>query len=185
LEHYRGAVEGILEQDLAAINKLIDGDLNALCMPFSLSKSELLSRQFVIQGSLAKTFVVMLARKGPINITNGSAIDTQNSLSIYNSKEFHHIFPADFLKGLGIEKSKRNNICNICILSASQNKYVSKKPPSEYLTECSKVLGEKAKKVFESNIIPFGPNAAWTNDDYEAFLDRRAELILEEIKKIW
>jgi hypothetical protein len=184
-EHYRGAAEGILEQDINAADQLIEGDLEALKLPFGIYKKDLLTRQFAIQGSFSKTFAVMLARKNPMNITNGSAIDTQNSLSVYNSKEFHHIFPADFLKDLRVDKVKRNNLCNICMLSASQNKYISKKAPSLYLNECANTLGEKAEGIFNSNVIPFGSDAPWVNDDYDGFLEIRADLIIEEIKRLW
>jgi hypothetical protein len=184
-EHYRGAAEGILEKDISAIDQLINGDMESLKLPFAIYKKDLLTRQFAVQGSFSKTFAVMLARKNPINITNGCAIDTQNSLSIYNSKEFHHIFPADFLKDLGVEKLKRNNICNICMLSASQNKYISMKAPSIYLTECANALGDAAKEIFDSNIIPFSADAPWINDDYDGFLEVRADLIIEEIKQMW
>jgi hypothetical protein len=35
--------------------------------------------------------------------------------------------------------------------------------------------------VFESDLIPFGADAPWKNDDYNAFLATRAGKILERI----
>jgi len=111
-EHYRGAAEGVLEHDLGGIDKLIDGDLDALKLPLYLTRDDLLSRPFVKRGALTKTFAVLLASKNPRNITNGESIDTKVALSGFNSKEFHHIFPIDYLKKLEYNANSRNNICN-------------------------------------------------------------------------
>lgn len=184
-EHYRGAEEGVLEHDLAEIDKLIEGDNDVFRLPLYVTLEDLTRRQFVKRGAFTKTFVVMLARKNPKNITNGESIDTEVALSTFNNKEFHHIFPKEFLKRLGVDPARRNSISNVCMLSSSQNKQVLIAPPSRYLAISAKELGEKAKDVFESNLIPFAENASWTSDEYESFLKERAKLILEEIRSKW
>jgi len=184
-EHFRGATEGFLEQDLASVDCLIEGDLNALKLPFNLEKSDLLRRQFWKNSAFSKTFAVMLARKNPRNLTNGEMIDTEKALSVFNEKEFHHIFPKDFLKGLGIEIPKRNNICNVCFLSSLQNKRIGNAPPSSYLNESLRDLKEEGEDVLASNLIPFGDGAPWAKDDYGSFLEVRAAMILEEIRNNW
>lgn len=185
LEHYRGAAEGVLEHDLAEIDRLMEGDTDVFRLPFYITVDDLIRRQFVKRGAFTKTFVVMLAGKKPRNITNGEAIDTEMALSIFNNKEFHHIFPKEFLKRLGVDPAQRNSISNVCMLSSSQNKQILTAPPSNYLAESAKGLGDKAKEVFESNLIPVGSSASWKSDEYELFLSERASLILEEIKTKW
>jgi hypothetical protein len=184
-EHYRGAEEGVLEHDLAEIDRLVKGDNDVFRLPFYITVENLARRQFVKMGAFTKTFAVLLARKNPKNITNGEAIDTEVSLSIFNNKEFHHIFPKEFLKRLGVESAQRNSISNVCMISSSQNKQVLTTPPSNYLAKSAKELDAKAKEVFESNLIPFESNASWRSDKYESFLTQRASLILEEIKSKW
>lgn len=184
-EHYRGAEEGVLEHDLAEIDRLIEGDNEVFRLPFHITADSLIRRQFVKRGAFTKTFVVMLSRRKPKNITNGEAIDTEAALSIFNNKEFHHIFPKDFLKKLGVEPAQRNIISNVCMLSASQNKQVLATSPSNYLAKSEKDLNKKAKNVFDSNLIPFEGDASWKSDNYELFLKERAKLILEEIKSKW
>ena len=180
-ERYRGAVEGILEQDLSAVDELIDGKYEAPHIKVSLVPNDVFKRQFWKNSAFSKTFVVMLANEAPRNLTNGEKIDTMAALSIYNEKEFHHIFPRDFLKSLDVDKDKRNAIANICMLSASQNKYVSSNAPSLYLSESFKNLGKEAEAVFQSNLISPSLISAWRNDDYETFLKERAENILSII----
>ena len=184
-EHYRGATEGFLEQDLFSIDRLIDGDLNALILPFNLVKSDLLRRQFWKNSAFSKTYAVMLARKKPRNLTNGEVIDTERALSIFNDKEFHHIFPKAFLKNLGVEIPKRNNICNVCFLTASQNKKVSNAAPSEYLSDSIRNNGDEARAILKSNLLLYEDDAPWINDDYESFLEQRSSILLEEMKAIW
>lgn len=184
-EHFRGATEGILEQDLASVDSLIKGDLDALRLPLNLEHSDLLRRQFWKNSAFSKTFAVMLARKKPRNLTNGEAIDTERALSVFNDKEFHHIFPKGFLKSLGVETPRRNNICNVCFLSSSQNKRIESDPPSVYLNQSVQGLKEEAKEVLTSNLIAFGDGAPWSRDDYDLFLGERAAMILEEIKNNW
>ena len=184
-EHYRGAEEGVLEHDLSEIDRLIKGDSDIFRLPFYITVDDLIRRQFVKRGAFTKTFVVMLARMNPQNITNGESIDTERTLSAFNNKEFHHIFPKDFLKGLGVDSAIRNCICNVCMLSSSQNKQILTTPPSIYLKKSAKELGEKANDVFKSNLIPFGDDASWASNKYDAFLKERAKLILDEIRTKW
>jgi hypothetical protein len=160
-EHYRGAAEGVLEHDLGEVDKLIKGDFNALKLQLYLTREDLLERPFVKRGALTKTFVVLLASKNPRNITNGESIDTRVALSGFNSKEFHHIFPIDYLKKLGYDTNRRNNICNICLLSSLQNKTLLNTAPSDYLVKSADALKDQAKDVFESNLISFADDAPW------------------------
>jgi hypothetical protein len=183
-ERYRGAVEGILEQDLAAINALLAGEQDALNVKMSLVDNDILKRQFWKNSAFSKTFVIMLAMGSPRNLTNGETIDIRRALSTFNNKEFHHIFPKDFLKKLGVVPEKRNALANICMLSASQNKDVSNDPPSAYLAKGYTGLGREADAVFKSNLISLQEDAAWRSDNYELFLKQRARIILTEIQKL-
>ena len=184
-EHYRGAAEGVLEHDLGEVDKLIKGDLNALKLQLYLTREDLLERPFVKRGALTKTFAVLLASKNPRNITNGESIDTRVALSGFNSKEFHHIFPIDYLKKLGYDTNSRNNICNICLLSSLQNKTLLNTAPSDYLVKSAEALKDQAKDVFKSNLISFADEAPWKKNNFELFLIERANAIYEEIRKIW
>jgi hypothetical protein len=184
-EHYRGAEENVLDHDLAEIDKLVAGDNGVFQLPFYITAESLVRRQFVKRGAFTKTYVVMLATNNPRNITNGEAIDAEVALSTFNNKEFHHIFPKDFLKRLGVEPTQRNSISNVCMLSSSQNKQILATAPSNYLAKSANELKEKAKYVFASNLIPYNDNTSWRSDKYESFLIDRANLILAEIKSKW
>jgi len=180
-ERYRGAVEGILEQDLSAVDTLINGNTNAMDLRISLVENDILKRQFWKNSAFSKTFVVMLANHAPRNLTNGETIDIRVALTSFNNKEFHHIFPKDFLKKLGVISEKRNAIANICMISAAQNKNISNDPPSVYLRKSYDMLAKDGDMVFKSNLISSVSNAPWRNDNYDAFLKQRSAAILGRI----
>lgn len=181
-EYFRGANEGMLQKNLHSMDLLTKGDYDALNIRVSLVENDLLNRQFIKKSAFCKTYVLMLIKESPLNITNGEKIDASTALSYYNKKEFHHIFPQTFLKNNGVTNEKGNNLCNICMLSSSQNKIVSDNPPSDYFIKHIEDLGEQATYVFESNLISIDDSAGWRNDNYDEFLNQRAELILQKIK---
>ncbi|KAF5430100.1 hypothetical protein C5S42_00710 [Candidatus Methanomarinus sp.] len=182
-EHFRGAGDNILEKDFKAIDELISEEKDeSLMIRVSLVENDLLKRQFIKNSAFSKTFVVMLANNSPRNISNGEKIDISKALSVFNKKEFHHIYPQDYLKEKGIETKKRNNICNICMLASSQNKIISSKAPNLYLKQYIEKLGESANDVLRSNILPNKNDVDFEN--YEEFIRERAKLILLEINKL-
>ncbi|MEL4305349.1 GmrSD restriction endonuclease domain-containing protein [Methanococcoides sp. LMO-2] len=183
-EHFRGAAEGTAQKHISSIDSLIDGDNTSLHVRVSLVENDLLKRQFIKNSAFCKTLVLMFITKDPRNITNGEKIDSRIALSFYNKKEFHHIFPQDFLKEMGLSREKINNLCNICLLSSSQNKFVSNDAPSEYLSESIVNLNSDAEQIFKSNLIPIDESAGWRTDDYDVFLNQRAGLIIQEIEKL-
>lgn len=180
-ERYRGAVEGILEQDLSAVDALVKGKYESAHMKVSLVTNDIKKRQFWKNSAFSKTYVVMLANEQPRNLTDGQAIDTKAALSFFNEKEIHHIFPKDFLKRVGVSKDKRNAIANICMLSSWQNKNVSDRPPSDYLQESYKHLGNEGDAVFSSNLLSSASASGWCNDDYDLFLEERTKTILSRV----
>ncbi len=52
--------------------------------------------------SRSRAYILALAAKSPRNITNGARIDTDDALSMYNKKQYHHFYPRAYLKKYGI-----------------------------------------------------------------------------------
>ncbi len=182
-EHFRGAADSVLEKDFNAIDELISEEIDeSLMIRVSLVENDLLKRQFIKNSAFSKTFVVMLANNSPRNISNGEKIDIKDALSVFNKKEFHHIYPQDYLKEKGIEIKKRNNMCNICLLTSSQNKIISNEAPNLYLKQYIEGLGEHSNEVLRSNILPNKNDIDLEN--YERFIKERAKLLLLEINRL-
>jgi len=119
----------------------------------------------------------LLASLNPKNITNGAKIDVTDALSIFNQKQFHHIYPKAYLKSLGVNDRQINLISNMCMLVSSENNYISDRNPNEYFPVLVDKLGSQYCGVFESNLLPVLSMEQYKTLSYEKFLLLRIELI--------
>ena len=139
---------------------------------------------FRSNNSRTRAYILLLASLNPRNITNGIAIDIQSALSIFNKKQYHHIYPQAFLKGLRVHQNKINSIGNIFILAASENNYISDKNPNIYIPELIDTLGDEYEKIFQSNLLPVLSKEEYQKLSFDKFLDIRCEEIQKHIKTL-
>lgn len=151
----------------------------------TITKNALLKQIFSKNMPFTRAFLLLLAQCQPLNLANGSKIDIGRSLSNYNRKEYHHIFPKAFLEKLGVSSERINSLCNFCFLPASVNKNISDKSPSEYIfaESAPTLFNQEPKKrdytkILNSNLMPLEKDI-YLKNDYDSFLARRAEIILE------
>lgn len=95
--------------------------------------------------------------------------------------EKHHLFPKNYLDGIGITNTKdKNQAANYTFLEFGDNNDISDLPPSEYFpiysTKYSKI---ELKDIMELHALPNG----WESMDYWTFLDERRRLMGNVIKK--
>lgn len=147
------------------------------------NESEWKELVFRNQVSRTRAFILALAHRKPKNITNGSLIDISEALSVYNKKQFHHVYPKAYLKRIGIINDD-NVLANICMLAAESNNIISDSTPSIYLPELANKLGENADEIFLSNLLPPPSTFDYVNNDYSSFLDARSVIIAEHIKSL-
>ena len=114
------------------------------------------------------------------NLTNGSQIDATEALSVYNKKQFHHIFPEAFLKRT-LPDQERSLLLNFCMLAASENNLISDSNPREYLPNLIGHLGGEADAVFRSNLLPPPGGYDYSEADLNEFVDTRSKLAVELI----
>jgi hypothetical protein len=138
---------------------------------------------FRSNNSRSRAFVLALALQGPRNLTNGNAIDPAVALSIYNQKEFHHVYPRAYLKTIAAP-GEHNAIANFCMLAASENKAISDKDPHHYLSECINNLSADAEAVFASNVLPSPAAFEYGAATFEQFIDARAALIGTTVRRL-
>ena len=176
-ERYRVGGENFVSKDLELIKEFVVNEKgNSKDFGIPLDADQWKRILFRYNNSRSRAFVLALALKVPLNLTNGAIIDTAEALSHFNTKEFHHIYPRAFLKRGGIGQEE-NCLVNICMLAASENKIVSDNDPHLYLPACISRLGHQAVKVFESNLMPSPNIFDYNSASYEQFLNARAELI--------
>lgn len=183
-EGYRGASEHYISQHLELIHEyVINGTGDPEVFGVIPSEETLKKSLFISKSSRSRALVLMLAHQQAKNLTNGSVVDISEALSNFNKRHFHHVYPRAYLKRERA-KGEANSIVNICLLSASENIAISDNDPHVYLSQCVSALGDDADKVFASNLLPLPSETDFSLLGYSDFLDRRAQLLSAEIKRL-
>ena len=183
-ERYRGAPDDFVTRDLKAVQKyIITGEPDSGWLGSIPDHATIESMIFRKNNSRSRAFILALAKQHPCNITNGATIDTAVALSVYNKKQFHHIFPEAFLRRTRPEV-ERNYLLNFCMLAAAENNFVGDKDPQQYLPFAIKALGEKADHVFGSNLLPPPSQYDYASASLEDFMKARASIIEEVVKDL-
>ncbi len=101
----------------------------------------------------------------------------------FHNLEDHHIFPQAFLRRQGFgnkDKSKINTILNRTLITDETNRKISATSPREYL----KWIPGDVEEVLRPHFIDSECIEAMKENNYERFLKRRNELILNRIKEL-
>lgn len=105
------------------------------------------------------------------------------SSSDLSKREYHHLYPVGILSGDRSDEHV-NRALNCALITWRTNRHISAKTPFDYLQQRTAAahLGEsEVRHRLESHLISFDALVA---GDYDAFLDDRAELMLEEIGRL-
>ena len=163
--------------DISEIRKLKDSQESSLENLFpQITNETFKGEKFIMNSVMTKTFILMLSMKSPINFINGSPIDLAVKLRDCNRKEFHHLMPRAFLKNSGQNQYSENCLANFCFISRADNRQLGGDQPSVYR---SKMTGN-VENIIQSHICP---NALF-DDNYENFINNRAELLVHSAKQL-
>jgi len=174
---YSGQTDDKMNADIQFMKALHTGDASDIgAYASEVDATVLLKQRFSKGNPFTRALLLLLAQKQPLDLTNGARVDLGKALSSYNRKEYHHIFPRAFLKGRGIAADHINTLCNYCFLPAGSNKRISQKEPADYIV--SMVPESSRKAILESNVMPLRMEI-YTENDYEAFLNQRAGLLIQ------
>lgn len=179
---YSASTDTHIDEDIQAMKKLVlSKDINVFNKyTYSVTEEQLLNTQFRIGSAYTRAYILLLANNIPLNLIKGNRIDASHALSPFNRKEFHHVFPRNYLQKVNISKDKINCICNFCMLPSDSNKEISDNPPSKYF---QLVPETKFKQIIESNLLPL-KHSIYEKDDFNNFLEERARLIIRKIDEL-
>ena len=96
----------------------------------------------------------------------------------------HHIFPDNYLEThLDIKDPiKRSCVLNRTLINRDTNRSIWFDAPSDYLEEIFDHFDHEP--ILKSHLIPAGTDSPLLINDYEEFLNQRADLIYAEIEKV-
>lgn len=183
-ERYRGASEHFISKDLDSIHAfIVDGKGKAEDFGHTQSADLWKTITFRSNNSRSRAFVLALAQSAPRNLTNGISVDVAEALSIFNQKQFHHVYPRAHLRKGKVE-GNHNATTNICILAASENRLISDDDPRVYLVKCQSSLGAEASTVFRSNLLPDPATFPYGTASFQDFTEKRAAIIAEKVAEL-
>jgi hypothetical protein len=166
---YSSATKRNLETDIREAKKLREEASNLGQFDSAVSPTLFADRRFIAGTVDTKAFILMLAAGAPKSIVNGGDVQIGRVLAAGNKSEFHHLYPQAYLKKAGVDPSRVNCLANFCMLSASDNKKVGSKAPSEYREK----LAANVDILLPSNLIP----PSLFLDDFDRFVDDRSRLL--------
>ncbi len=180
---YSGSAITTLDQDIKTISQSANFSdaIDALARPLriadSFTKSDFLKSYhddfmrlvlyLLIFGRQAKDWVNQDIRIGYDR--------SDNELNEGFKPEWHHFFPRKILKDRNIPQSQIDALANIAILNDKANRKFRALPPKVYLAE----NGVKMERLDEQTI----PYEGQYLEDYETFLDSRAEALAFDATK--
>lgn len=183
--YFSGWNTGGMARDQAAVVGFASGKAKEIVITaYKPNPAIWVSKPFRSDSAHAKTLAIILAHHSPLDILTGQHIDVIQALAWTNLKEFHHFFPKDYLKNVGVDPGPANSLCNIIMLTSASNKQISNRPPSDYLKEVQAVAGPGLTSWLSSNLISDEAFTAALHDDYNSFLKARAKTIDEIITKL-
>ena len=110
--------------------------------------------------------------------------------------DIHHLFPKDYLKKFGLDRSKYNQIANYAFMQSEINIKVGNNPPKDYFGIITKQMFENNRQVsglsteqelfanLRMNCVPT-EIMQMNIDDYSDFLTLRRKLIANKIKEYY
>lgn len=118
-------------------------------------------------------------RRGALDFADGASITPDN----FHAREFHHLYPVGILGGDRADE-RVNRALNCALITWTTNRKVGAQTPSQYVSAraAKASLGEHAvRQRLESHLIPYDALIA---DDYDAFLQARAERVHADMLKL-
>jgi hypothetical protein len=180
---YADATDKKINEDISFLESLIhkSSTANLDKYRYSIDSQTLKSQLFSKGQPFTRATLLLLAQQKPMDLTNGRSIDLGEALSKYNRKEYHHIFPNNFLKTYYKGSNKINALANFTFLPADSNKIISDNKPSHYIFK--KVPKKSFAKILSSNLMPLNQNI-YRDNNYDNFLTARTDLILQALDRL-
>ncbi|MGI5470881.1 GmrSD restriction endonuclease domain-containing protein [Streptomyces sp. CA-132043] len=194
---YSGSFESRVEQDLARLHGVPQGDADAFIATLDKIIDSTLTSDFwaiTLPNGLetaASKSPALMAYIASLNILDAEALLSTGSIrsrldpSVTARKgiERHHLFPRNHLKNQGISETQRiNQIANMALVDWSDNIAISDRSPAEYwpqqLTD-KQLPDDRIARQRHWHALPDG----WEQLPYDTFLQERRRLIAGVVRE--
>ena len=177
-QRYKAGTNRLVMEDLEKMKELASGQPIFDGLPATVDHSVFL-KTWRINSTSAKAAICLLAQQNPKSFFTDTPIDLSDTLSAYNAREFHHIYPKAYLGSQGIPFHEANVIANICMLSAADNNAISDRDPREYFTEIPDTIRDE---VLNLALVPVEDRTGARV--YADFINARALALAQAAEKL-
>lgn len=191
IERYSSGTETKLGQDIKEMDTLLSGkaeEERTFAYPdgwTAFNGDKVLRTEFSLSNAFCKMILAFLASNRPLSLENNTPVRVDNSsLARSNSRHYHHFFPKNHLSKKGIPKELANRVANICIVPAESNLHYSDDAPKDYLNPLRTSNPNLSSALMSHLIKEEYKDFGIEEDDYEKFLESRAEMIKNGLQSI-
>lgn len=188
---YSGAAVTSLSQDLARIIRADNAHqalqaLEQTLEPWTPDADDFLA-DYRKDRFLRLLLYLTLFQRGAVDWVNGIRIGSERSgnlLSVGFEPDWHHIFPASFLRRSGIAEESINALANVTVLNERTNRYrLSRWPPSVYVRHFNIPNRHLEGHLVDPGIVKVGSRERVSPEAYEGFLRSRAERLAQAARQ--
>ncbi|WP_104695150.1 GmrSD restriction endonuclease domain-containing protein [Helicobacter salomonis] len=150
-------------------------------LPLELSQEFLITDRFSTRNALHRAVLCVLATLEPKNFDNNSKVILDNLfLHSAQKRNLHHFFPKNHLK-YAYPRSNADAIANMTCIDARLNRSIKDTPPRVYIPKYQQSNSKCAEGLATHLIV--GDDMRLF-EDYDYFLQTRAQAILEKIRDL-
>ena len=187
-ERYDRSIPTRILQDFREIKKIIDNSSREQEILIFKEKSFPLPNEELLAGAswprkkdrLARAILLLSLRKGAKDFADVSEINRKN----IKTREYHHLFPLDYLKTNGFKEDDTFKALNCALITWKTNRVISNKEPIKYLLERANAtnLGEdEVAYRLSTHLIDY--NSLQANNYYD-FIEKRAQNYTSIIREL-
>jgi len=181
---FTSGAEGKIAQDVLRMDEILTKKSPSYSgEEVRLTLDELIDKGFRASDAFCKAILCLYAYHQPRSFKTDALVTLDNSwLKNAKSRNYHHFFPKAYLEKDGVDEDRANSILNITLVDDYLNKRdIRAKAPATYMKtfrHANKKLEHTMRTHLVDDLDRFG---IWEND-YEAFLHKRGERVLEELE---
>lgn len=181
-QRYSSSSLTLMKEDASWIYNLSGGQQSENMFGVSLTVKELLKVRMQNKSVIKNGVLCLMALENPQDFDNGLSVTLdRTNVSRSNSKENHHFFPFSLRQQFGTDSNGINSLLNFVLISGRLNREISNDYPSQYLADYE-AKNSKINEHLLSHFINQDTLYAAKADDFQSFIQKRGEFILEKIK---
>lgn len=134
------------------------------------------------QRAIYRGIMALVLQNGALDFYKRGKITSALIGDKQNPVDDHHIFSQAFLNGKNTAAGLRDCILNRTFIDRNTNQQLKARVPSDYFGELRKEHGiKKTDELWCSHLLPAGNPSPLLTDDFEAFLEKREQLLMSAI----